>query len=341
MLTAVVFRAARVRRIATATAFGGGGLTLLGAATVGLLFVQALVARRTIGLPTESPPPADGLYGAGGGPEISMVMMGDSIAAGLGVDDGVRTPAGLIAGGLAAVAERPVRLTSLAVVGAESKDLPAQLSTALELRPDLAVIFIGGNDVTHLTRPADSVRYLETAVRELRAAGCTVVVGTCPDLGTIEPLGQPLRSLARRASRQLAAVQTVAVVEAGGRTVSLADLLSADFSANPKIMFGPDRFHPSARGYAQAAAAVLPSVCSALGYGPEFDALPDVREDGGALPVSVAAVEAAEEAGAEVSGASVAGRDRGPRGRWATLMRRRRAPAGPREGDPETSRSPS
>ena len=87
---------------------------------------------------------------------------------------------------------------------------------------------------------------------ELRAAGCEVVVGTCPDLGAIRPIKPPLRWLARRWSRQLAAAQTVAVVEAGGRTVSLGDLLGPAFEADPDRMFGADRFHPSAEGYARA-----------------------------------------------------------------------------------------
>ena len=92
-----------------------------------------------------------------------------------------------------------------------------------------------------------------------------MVVGTCPDLGTIQPIQPPLRWLARRWSRQLAAAQTVATVEAGGRTVSLGDLLGPRFAAAPQRMFGDDRFHPSAEGYRAAAEVVLPSALAALG----------------------------------------------------------------------------
>ena len=106
---------------------------------------------------------------------------------------------------------------------------------------------------------------LEQTVRRIRALGSEVVVGTCPDLGTIQPIQQPLRSLMKRWSRDLAAAQTVAVVEAGGRTVSLGDLIGPEFDESPHEMFSKDRFHPSAAGYARAAAALLPSVCAALG----------------------------------------------------------------------------
>ena len=126
---------------------------------------------------------------------------------------------------------------------------------------------IGANDVTSRTRPAVSVRHLADAVRRLTAAGCEVVVGTCPDLGTIRPIAQPLRTFARRWSREMAAAQTVAVVEAGGRTVSLGSVLGPAF-ASDRSMFSVDEFHPSAVGYAQAAAVLLPSVADAVGVWP-------------------------------------------------------------------------
>src|SRR5699024_9887993 len=142
-----------------------------------------------------------------------FVMLGDSGAAGLGVHEPYETPAALLAAGLSAVAERPVRLTNVAKVGARAADLDRQVPEALEAAPDIAVIMVGVNDVTHRVKPSVSVRHLDRAVCRLRAAGCEVVVGTCPDLGTVEPIVQPLRWIARRMSRQLAAAQTIAVVE--------------------------------------------------------------------------------------------------------------------------------
>jgi len=83
-------------------------------------------------------------------------------------------------------------------------------------------------------------------------------------------------------------------------------------------------------GYASAAAALLPSVCAAIGVLIEAaeEALPDLRRGEGVRPVAVAAVEAADRAGTEVGPAQVGGADRGPRGRWA-LLRRRRGQAAP------------
>ncbi len=323
-------RARRARRIAAAAAFGGGGLAGLGMAGVGVLAAEAALARRWIGTPFgEQGPDASGTYGAGPGEPIELAMLGDSSAVGMGVDELHQTPGAVIAAGIAAFTGRRVRLTVVAMVGGESPHLDSQIDRLLEQvrAPEIAVIMVGANDVTHRLRPAVSVRYLDGAVRRLRGLGTEVVVGTCPDLGTIEPIAQPLRLLARRWSRELAAAQTIAVVEAGGRSVSLADLLGAEFASHPREMFSADRFHPSAAGYARAAAALLPSACAALGVLPDGGAQrPDVHRGEGVDDVANAAVRAAATAGTEVAGTEVGGATRGPRGRWALLLRRSRQP---------------
>ena len=323
-------RARRARRLAAAAAYGGGGLTALGAVTFGVLVTEAKLARRIVGQPFGDALDGDGLYGHGAGDPIHLGVIGDSSAAGLGVDSPEQAPGAVVAVGLAAVAGRPVRLTTVAVVGAQSADLDEQVDRLLaDGVPDVVVVMVGANDVTHRVRPANSVRHLQAAVRRLKEMGTEVVVGTCPDLGTIEPVAQPLRTLARRWSRDLAAAQTVAVVEEGGRTVSLGDLLGPEFRERPGEMFSADRFHPSAAGYASAAAAMLPSVCAVLGLWPDGGAerQPDVRRGERVEPVALAAVRAAADPGTEVSGAEMGGRERGPRGRWAVLLRRRREPA--------------
>ena len=311
----------RARRIARLTAIGTGATVAATVATGGVLLGQARQARRTIPMAEAPPPRCDGIYGAKlPGPPVTMVILGDSSAAGYGVHRRRETPGALLATGLSRRLHRPVRLHRFAVVGALSAGLKPQVESALEVEPDIAVVLVGGNDVTNRTPLSLAVRYLVDAVRTLRAAGCEVVVGTCPDLGAIQPIQPPLRWLARRWSRQLAAAQTVAVVEAGGWTVSLGDLLGPRFAAEPTRMFAWDRFHPSAEGYAVAAAALLPTVLSALGAGQERR--PPLVGAEGVRSLPDAAQEAARHAGTEVSGTQVRGRERGPAGRWAQLRRR-------------------
>lgn len=315
------------RRLATGAAFGGGGVGLAGAAFVTLLKEEARAARRKVEARAakEDPPSGDGVYGRRRGRPIVFAVLGDSSAVGLGVERAAETPGVLIAAALAEVAERPVRLVRLAVSGAESPDLDAQVDAALPEQPAVALIMIGANDVTARSRPEIAVRHLTDAVRRLRASGCEVVVGTCPDLGTIRPIAQPLRWLARRWSRDMATAQTVAVVEAGGRTVSLGSILGPSF-ATDRTLFSSDEFHPSAAGYAAAAAVILPSVADALDYWPAVSerGLRVLRRDT-VRPVAQAAARAANRPGTEVQAAEVAGAHAGPRGPWA-LLRRRRPP---------------
>lgn len=311
----------RARRVARYTAIGVGAAAAAFGTTTGVLLGQAKHARRTIPMAEAPPPRCDGVYGAKlPGQPITMVVLGDSSAAGYGVHRRRETPGALLATGLSRRLHRPVRLHRHAVVGSLSAGLKHQVEAALEHQPQIAVILIGGNDVTNRTPQAVAVRYLVDAVRALRAAGAEVVVGTCPDLGTIQPIRPPLRWLARRWGRQLAAAQTVAVVEAGGWTVSLGDLLGPRFAAEPGRMFAWDRFHPSAEGYAMAASALLPTVLSALQAGPTRQ--PTLTRGEGVRALPQAAQEAARNPGTEVSGVQVGGRDRGPAGRWAQLRRR-------------------
>jgi len=330
-------RARRARKIAATAAYGGGigaaGIGVLGLLGFGVLKVEAQLARRIVGQHFEGAPDDDAMYGSGLGYPVQLLVLGDSSAAGMGADTAQQTVGAIIANGVSALSGRRVRLTNVAVIGAQSSDLDTQVAHALEevANPDAAVILIGANDVTHRIDKSIAVRHLEQTVSALRATDCQVIVGTCPDLGTIEPVAQPLRLLARRWSRDLAAAQTVAVVEAGGRTVSLGDLLGPEFASLSHEMFSHDGFHPSPAGYARVASALLPSVCDALGVWSDpvdrrDDRRPDARRGERVGPVAVAAVQAVREPGTEVSATAVAGQPRGPRGRWAVLMRRHRRP---------------
>jgi lysophospholipase L1-like esterase len=318
--------------MAAAAAYGGGGLSVLGASLYGVLRAEANLARRTIGTADNRVPDATGWYGRGRpGPAIKIALLGDSSAAGYGVNTVEQTPGAWLGSGVAERADRRVHLREYAAVGAQSSNLAQQVERALHTDPDVAVILIGANDVTHTVLPSASVRFLSEAVRQLLEAGVAVVVGTCPDLGTVSPLPVPLRQIARTWSRRLAAAQTIAVVEAGGRTVSLGSILGPEFAAAPALLFGPDRFHPSAAGYESLARVLVPSVLSALGMGEVEEETPRVGRGEAVLPIGYAAVKASQNPGTEIDGTEVGGAKRGVGGRWVTLMRRRLLPTGEAE----------
>ena len=107
-------KAGAARKLASAAAFGGGGLSALGAGLYGVLTLEARLARRTIGALRDDPPPdATGWYGRGRpGPAIKIALLGDSSAAGYGVDRVEETPGALLASGLAERADRRVTCAS-------------------------------------------------------------------------------------------------------------------------------------------------------------------------------------------------------------------------------------
>ncbi len=257
---------------AVLTAAATGAASAVGAQT--LLRAQARAARTAIGKPLgEQAFHPDRTYRRKHGNPLTLVLLGDSIAAGFGAKRQRQTLGVQLAKQLGSASARAVRLVPAAEVGAESSWLAHQIEAIPDdVTPDVAVIVVGGNDVTHRVPVATSVAHLESAVRDLRSRGAQVVVGTCPDLGALMLVAQPLRALARQASRRLAAAQRDATLRSGGYPVSLGDVVGAGFLAEPDVMFALDRFHPSGRGYRRIAGALLPTVLESLTDGLEHPA---------------------------------------------------------------------
>lgn len=335
-------RAGAARKLASAAAYGGGGVSVLGAGIYGLLRAEAKVARKAIGdLSPEGAPDATGWYGRGRpGPALKVVLLGDSSACGYGCERVEETPGALLASGVAEHADRRAYLRAFCRVGAVTADLPDQIERALLIEPDVAVILVGANDVTHRTLPSQSVRHLSEGVRRLRDTGVEVVVGTCPDLGTVKPIAPPLKQVARVWSRRLAAAQTIAVIDKGGRTVSLGSILGPEFAAAPAVLFGPDQFHPSPAGYQALVRLLLPTVLAVLGLAPAEEDIPEAHRGEGVLPVIRAAIQAVNTPGTELGGTEVGGDRLGVRGRWVELRHRRRRPHTRGEAPTESEQQP-
>ena len=184
------------------------------------------------------------------------------------------------------------------------------------------------------------MRHLAEGVRRLREAGVAVVVGTCPDLGTIKPIAPPLKQVARSWSRRLAAAQTIAVVEAGGRTV-VAGLDPRARSSPPprRCCSGPTSSTPPPTATSSSPRCSSRPCLAELGLVPDDEALPEAYRGEGVLPVAAAAVEAVKTPGTELDGTEVSGSQRGLRGRWVELRHRRRHPGAdveaPEKSDPD------
>jgi lysophospholipase L1-like esterase len=196
---------------------------------------------------------------------LRLAVLGDSIAYGVGAAQpadalGPRLIRDLASAGVQAQAR------TFAVPGARSADLARQAQAARLWEPDLAVIVIGANDLTHLVPPERAAAQLGAAVRQLRAADIEVVVAPAPDLSVIPHVPPAMRAVVKAASVLLRRAQARETLAAGGRMADLDEATARAFAADPAL-FSRDRFHPSSAGYAMIAKALAPAVRAAAATG--------------------------------------------------------------------------
>ena len=187
----------------------------------------------------------------------ALAVLGDSIAYGMGASKPSDTIGARLAGELPDVETR-----IFAVSGADSRGLDAQVKAATAWSPDVALIIIGANDLTHFVPSAQAAVLLGAAVRKLRRAGAEVVVAPAPDLSVVPWCPPRMRPTVQAASQLLRREQITAATVAGARIADIS-VSAAAFAADPG-MFGVDRFHPSSAGYAVITAALAPTVRDAV-----------------------------------------------------------------------------
>ncbi|MFJ3927755.1 SGNH/GDSL hydrolase family protein [Streptomyces sp. NPDC090022] len=184
--------------------------------------------------------------------ELRYVALGDSQTEGVGDGDdvvGLRGFADRLAEGLAA--HRPgVRYANLAVRGRLAGQVRAeQLAPALALRPGLATVVAGVNDVLRPRFDADEVAgHLEAMFAALTAQGARVATVTFPDIAMITPVARPLgpRVVAlNERIREAADRHGVAVAECAGHPV-----------VTDRRLWAADRLHAAPLGHERIAAAL-------------------------------------------------------------------------------------
>ena len=177
------------------------------------------------------------------------VAIGDSQTEGVGDGDdrtGLRGWADRLAARLAE-ANPGLRYANLAVRGKLAGEIHAeQLAPALELKPDLATVVAGLNDVLRPKCDVDLVAgHIEAMFASLTAAGATVGTLTFPNVAKIAPMAKPLvpRVLALNSRiREAAARHGVKVVET----------FAVDVTTDARI-WSSDRLHASPLGHQRIA----------------------------------------------------------------------------------------
>jgi lysophospholipase L1-like esterase len=124
-----------------------------------------------------------------------------------------------------------------------------QLAPALAMRPDLATVFSGTNDVVARRFDLAAVTAdMEHLQRALVQGGATVLTFTLPDLTPVLPLARPLAPRIRAMNEALrsAASRTGAI---------LVDFAAYPVATDPRL-WSEDRFHANALGHERIAQAL-------------------------------------------------------------------------------------
>lgn len=191
------------------------------------------------------------------------VAVGDSFTA--GATDADQSWADALADALRSV-NPAVEYHNLAVAGAPSDVIAdGQLDAALRLRPDLATVICGANDVLGSVRP-DIGRYAATLSLmlgrfESELPETAVITATIPDLSEHMPLRPRTRERVTRGMRQLNEATRSVARRHGVLCLEFADHPEAGDRGN----FAGDGFHPSPEGNRRAAYALMRALGAQLG----------------------------------------------------------------------------
>jgi len=195
---------------------------------------------------------------------LELAAFGDSAVAGVGVElaeDSLPVQlAQRVADGLA----RRVHVVGYGRSGARTADvLAAQIPLAVG-GPDVCVLLVGTNDVTHVTPLRRLARGSDALLEALLNLGAPVVMSGLPEFRALRAVPHPLRAAAIAYGELVRGVQRRrALIRPGVHLVDVRGAVGAEFVSEPATM-SADSFHPSAAGYARIADAMAPTVIAVL-----------------------------------------------------------------------------
>lgn len=228
-------------------------------AVLALLGVEVVLVLRREFLPTVPALRIGGTFGDVDAPPLTFAVVGDSTAAGVGAGSADRAYATLLARRIAQERYR-VTLVATGISGARVADAAdEQIPEVLEAEPDVVVVAIGANDVTHVTRLSSLEEDMRGILERLTASGAAVVVAGPPDMRS-PVFYEPLRSIVGWRGRAVTETIEKVARDAGVPVVPLADETRDFFIEDPDRYYSADEFHPSAAGYALWADAIFPYV---------------------------------------------------------------------------------
>lgn len=186
----------------------------------------------------------------GKGSEIIFTVMGDSTSIGQGTD---YKHSYAMAAAQHLAKNNQVHLINVGVSGARANDVATkQLPQALQFIPDVVLIAVGANDVTHLTNPEKFTNSLQTTIDGLRKANpeIKIVVTGAPDMGAVPRFPWPVKGIMHSRTEKINQAYAKLVTKNGLVLAPIAKETGPIFAKHPEY-FAQDKFHPNQQGYAQ------------------------------------------------------------------------------------------
>jgi lysophospholipase L1-like esterase len=216
---------------------------------------QGLWLRSTIKVAPPAPGPTRGRAGTTSRPALRIAVVGESTAAGCGVDSHDEGFAGSLARELTARTHRPVDWQVAGQLGATARRIRHRLLPQVDEDLDAAVLLAGGNDVMSRRTPEEWQDDLTAIVDDLTGRAGHVVVAGTPPFALFPAMPATLgRYLSERAAALDEVARRVCASRPCATWVTMPGIPGPDF-------FARDRFHLSAVGYrhwAQVIAGHLP-----------------------------------------------------------------------------------
>jgi len=197
-------------------------------------------------------------------PPVELAAFGDSAVAGVGVEHAKDSLPVQLAQRVADGLARQVHVVGYGRSGARTTDVLAAQIPLARGGPDVSVLLVGTNDVTHVTPLYRLARGSDALLEALLNLGGPVVMSGLPEFRALRAVPHPLREAAIAYGALVRAVQRQrAMIHPGVHLVDVRGAVGAEFVSKPTTM-SADSFHPSAAGYARIADAMAPTVIAVL-----------------------------------------------------------------------------
>lgn len=221
-----------------------------------ILLWQGIQTRRRVPRVPEAAGPQEGKL-AGMGQPLHLLLIGESTIAGVGARTHQVGLAGQTAVYLRQQLGRPIHWQAMGQSGILAREVRTQLLPKIKKQPNVIVIGLGVNDVTHFSSHRQWRDQLRGIIRDLTLTWghLPILMSGLPPMHNFPALPQPLRwYLGQRAGIHDSIARQICADFPNVIYLPIPDLTSPHF-------FCRDGFHPSELGYAKWGEILAATVC--------------------------------------------------------------------------------